>query len=126
MIGGLDVVLPSVAAWVCHPGLHLLGVAADGVIDTCRGEPGVRKPTFGHDDLGGRVDLNPEMIDASRLGVGLFEDDKFEGRVGHRPIRVSVLHLVGLSAEESGVKLDRLVEVGDVDGELKPHGRDRT
>ena len=61
--------------------------------------------------------LDPEVVEAG-LGVGVLEQHELQGRIGDGEVRVAGLALGGLGGEELRVEVDRLVDVGDVEGEL--------
>ena len=115
-VSRLDVPLPARAVGVGNPGLRLLGVAADGVLDAGRLEAGPAQAPFRRRDLLGRLHLDAEVVE--RRPLLTLEEDQFQRRIGDGEVRVAGLHLRRGRAEQAGVEGYRLVEVGHVDGEL--------
>ena len=106
-----------------HPHLVLQGVAARRVPLVERGQPGVAQPGRARLDVGAAVDLDAEVVE--RLGGALaalvgrdLDQHQLERRLGDGEVGVAGAALVRLGAEQGGVELDRLLEVGDVEGEL--------
>src|SRR5690606_873292 len=75
-VGGLHVPLPVRAAGAGEPGLRLLRVAAERVVDAGRLEPGLPQPSLGGDDLVRRGDLDTEVVD--RAGLTALEENELE------------------------------------------------
>jgi hypothetical protein len=72
--------------------------------------------TGGLEAVGGRVDffiaedLNAQMVE-SFVGVGILEEDEFEGRLGDGKIGVARHALADIGIEELGIKDHRFVDV---------------
>src|SRR5205085_89963 len=68
-------------------------------------------------DGGGRLDLDPEVVEGSAL-AGVLEEDELERRVLHREVRVAGALLGRLDAEQLRVERGRLRHVVDVKRQL--------
>jgi len=117
----LHVPLPAGAVGAVDPGLGLLGVAAHRVIDPGRLQAGAGESGVGSHHFVRGLGLHAEVVDRPRL-TGALEQDQLQGWLVDGEVGVTGLGLGRPDAEHLGVELDRLVEVGDVESQLQPHG----
>ena len=100
-----------------NPGLGLLGVAAEGLIDSGCLKPVIAKSLLSCGNFRCAVYLDSKMVDG--VSIASLEQNKLEGWILDDEVGVAGLGLVGLGGEELAVKLDGLIEVVDIESELK-------
>ncbi len=91
-----------------------------------RSQGPARQARLGGAHVVGRLDLDAEMVQRSRITVTL-DEHELERRLGDGEVGVARAELGRFGGEQLGVEVDRVVEVRDVQGELhSAHGRLRS
>src|SRR5579875_1882991 len=117
-VGQHGIELPRFPAGTVDPHLVLQGVAArDFVLDRGR-QPGRLKALLGGGNRFSGLHLDPEVVERPRHLASVLDEDQLEGRVGDGEVGVAGPDLGRLGVEQRRVEADRLVHVGDVEGEL--------